>query len=118
MKHLGVILGLGVLVVLAANKAASAATPTPSQVPNGWEPPANSTQVQVPSTTLGFPVRGASWQANGQEIVLWWDPTDPQTFLAMQLGTGATGNKIPAVLAMGSTAHSLALANLMKQVAF
>ena len=107
----------GTAIVIANAKSASASTGAP-RVPAGWEPPADATVVSVPSNTLGFPVRGASWKANGQEVVLWWDPTDPETFLAMQLGTAPNGNKVPAVLAMGATPNSTKLAELMKQIAF
>lgn len=92
--------------------------PPPSGVPLGWEPPVGSVLVSVPpSATLNFPVRGASWKANGQDVVLWWDPTDPQTFLAMQsLGKLPNGNENVAMLARGTTANSLVLFNLMKSL--
>lgn len=119
MKPVTAFIAAGVLglIALAGTQSAHGAE-SGDRVPAGWEPPPGATVVSVPQGgSLSFPVRGASWKANGQELVLWWDPTDPETFLAMQsVGRLPNGNENVAMLAMGKTANSKKLFNLMKQL--
>ncbi len=105
------LIGLAGVALAVVAKNASAAPVSNDRVPDGWTPPPGAVTVDVPgSSNLGFPVRGASWHANGQDVVLWWDPTDPRTFMAAQTVRAANGNLIATILAMGSTENSKALA--------
>lgn len=95
--------GLGAAGLALLAGTSHAASPV-NAVPAGWEPPPEAVTVNVPAQgALKFPVRGATWKANGQDVVLWWDPTTAGGPLAL-----------PAILAIGDTSNSQVLLSILK----